>query len=121
MRVLWTAGAAMLGGAAIYASMALAIAAAASEPVVRIEASKFRYDPPKVTLKRGMPVVLELTSTDRSHGFKLPELGIDVKILPGETTQVRLQPELAGTFSFACDVFCGSGHEEMDGEIVVTD
>jgi cytochrome c oxidase subunit 2 len=121
MRVLWTVSAVVLGAAAIYAGMALAIAAAANEPVVRIEASKFRYDPPKVTLKRGVPIVLELTSSDRSHGFKLPELGIDVKILPGETTQVRLQPDTVGTFSFACDVFCGSGHEEMDGEIVVTE
>jgi len=121
MRTVWMVSVAVFGAAAIYAGMALAIAAASAERVVRIEASKFRYDPPKVTLKRGEPVVLELTSSDRSHGFKLVELGIDVKILPGETTQVRVQPDTAGTFSFACDVFCGSGHEEMDGEIVVTE
>ena len=120
-RMGWTVCAVMLGAAAVYAGMALAIAMASNDPVVRIEASKFRYDPPKVTLKRGVPVVLELTSSDRSHGFKQVELGIDVKVLPGETTQVRVTPEAAGTFSFACDVFCGSGHEEMDGEIVVTD
>jgi cytochrome c oxidase subunit II len=120
-RVIGAVGAAVLGAAAIYAGMALAIAMASTEPVVRIEASKFRYDPPVLTLKRGEPVVLELTSSDRSHGFKLPELGIDVKILPGETTQIRVLPDKAGKFFFACDVFCGSGHEEMEGEIVVTE
>jgi cytochrome c oxidase subunit 2 len=120
-RVVWGFCAAALGAAAIYAGMALAVALASGERVVRIEASKFRYDPPTVTLKRGEPVVLELTSSDRSHGFKLVELGIDVKILPGEVTQIRVQPDTAGKFFFACDVFCGSGHEEMEGEIVVTD
>ena len=120
-RVVWTVVAAALGAAAIYAGMSLAVALASGERVVRIEASKFRYDPPTVTLKRGEPVVLELTSSDRSHGFKLVELGIDVKILPGEVTQIRVQPDAAGKFFFACDVFCGSGHEEMEGEIVVTD
>lgn len=120
-RVVWTTVAAALCVAAIYMEMSLAVAMASGEKVVRIEASKFRYDPPVVTLKRGEPVVLELTSADRSHGFKLVELGIDVKILPGETTQIRVQPDTAGKFFFACDVFCGSGHEEMEGEIVVTE
>lgn len=120
-RFVWTLGAAVLGAAAIYAGMSLAIALAAQDRVVRIEASRFRYDPPVLTLKCGEPVVLELTSSDRSHGFKLVELGIDVKILPGETAQIRLQPDTAGKFFFACDVFCGSGHEEMEGEIVVTE
>jgi cytochrome c oxidase subunit 2 len=32
-----------------------------------------------------------------------------------------VQPDTAGKFFFACDVFCGSGHEEMEGEIVVTE
>jgi cytochrome c oxidase subunit 2 len=121
MRMVWTVGAGVLGAGAIYAGMALAIASAPSERIVKIEASRFRYDPPKVTLKRGEPVVLELISSDRDHGFKLVELGIDLRIMPGESTQIRVLPEKAGTFSFACDVFCGSGHEEMEGEIVVTE
>lgn len=121
VRVAWIFGAATLVAAAVYAGMVFAIAMTSDERVVRIEASRFRYDPPKVMLKRGEPVVLELTSSDRTHGFKLVALGIDAKVLPGETMQISLKPETAGTFSFACDVFCGSGHEEMEGEIVVTE
>ena len=115
----WIFSVAAIGIAATAGGLVLGAAAAPDARVVRIEASKFRYDPPTVTLKRGEPVVLELTSSDRSHGFKLVELGIDVKILPGEVTQVRVQPDTAGKFFFACDVFCGSGHEEMEGQIVV--
>jgi cytochrome c oxidase subunit 2 len=34
---------------------------------------------------------------------------------------VRHVPRQSGSFAFACDVFCGSGHEEMAGEIEVVD
>jgi cytochrome c oxidase subunit II len=30
-------------------------------------------------------------------------------------------PDKTGTFIFVCDVFCGSGHERMQGTITVVD
>ena len=39
----------------------------------------------------------------------------------GQVTRVRIVPDRTGTFEFRCDVFCGSGHEDMAGEIVVVD
>jgi len=36
-------------------------------------------------------------------------------------TRVRIVPDRTGRFEFRCDVFCGSGHEDMAGEIVVVD
>jgi cytochrome c oxidase subunit 2 len=91
------------------------------EPVIRITTKKFAYSPPQLVLKKGEPVVLELTSQDREHGFRLAELGIRADVKPGAPTRVRLVPQKTGTFAFACDVFCGSGHEEMAGEIVVVE
>lgn len=91
------------------------------DPVVRITARRFAYEPAQVTLVRGQPVVLELVSLDRSHGFRAPTLNLRADIPEGGAARVRLVPERAGRFFFACDVFCGSGHEEMEGEIVVTE
>jgi heme/copper-type cytochrome/quinol oxidase subunit 2 len=71
--------------------------------------------------KRGVPVVLELTSLDRAHGFRLTEFGIRADIKPEEVTRVRLVPQQTGRFAFACDVFCGVDHDEMAAEIVVVD
>ena len=65
--------------------------------------------------------MLELTSLDREHGFKLPAFGVDTKIEPGGITRVRIVPTQTGHFPFACDVFCGSGHDDMSGELVVTE
>ena len=64
-------------------------------------------------------VVLELTTLDRKHGFQVSDLNIDENIEPGRVTRVRIVPGQTGTFLFHCDVFCGSGHEDMAGEIVV--
>ena len=93
----------------------------AQEQVIRVTAKKFEYSPDEITVKKGVPVVLEITSLDRDHGFKLPELGVRADIKPGATTRVRFVPNKTGRFPFQCDVFCGSRHEDMSGELVVVD
>lgn len=109
------------------AILALLLAAAASrgpaagEQVVRVTARKFAYEPSRIVVHRGVPVVLELTALDREHGFKLPALGLAAKIEPGQTTRLRFVPTTTGRFPFACNVFCGSGHEDMNGELVVVE
>lgn len=97
-----------------------ASAAKPSERVIHVTAKKFEFEPATIELKVGEPVVLEITTVDRKHGMKSPELGIDAVIVPGKPTLVHLRPEAPGTFSFHCSVFCGSGHEDMTGQIVVT-
>jgi|SRR5579862_3283954 len=92
-----------------------------SEEVIHLTAKKFEYTPNEITLKKGVPVIVEITSLDRDHGFKVPELGIRADVKPGETTRVRIVPDRIGRFEFRCDVFCGSGHEDMAGEFVVVD
>jgi cytochrome c oxidase subunit 2 len=96
-------------------------ASAGAAQVIHVTAKRFEYVPSEITLKRGVPVVLEITSADRDHGFKVPELGVRADVKPGETTRVRLVPDKTGRFAFRCDVFCGSGHEDMTGELVVVD
>jgi cytochrome c oxidase subunit 2 len=93
---------------------------AADQPVeIRISARKFEFHPNKVTARRGQPLALVLTSEDRIHGFKMPDFGVRSDIVPGQETRVPLMPDKAGSFTFFCDVFCGDGHEDMDGTLVV--
>lgn len=91
------------------------------ETVIRISAKKFEFEPSQITLKKGEPVTLELVSLDRVHGFNLPELGIRADIIPGQSTKVHLVPQATGSFTFRCDIFCGSGHEDMAGQIIVVE
>ena len=104
------------------AALLLAAAAVAGEPrVIQVSAERFRFTPSVIEIKAGESVVLELTSTDHKHGFAVPDLGIDEVVEQGKTVRVRITaPAKPGRVLFHCSVFCGSGHEEMAGEIVVT-
>ena len=92
-----------------------------AEQVVTVTAKRYEYNPNTITVKKGIPVVLEFTSLDRLHGFSCPGLAIRTDIAPGKVTTLRFVPQKAGTFPFHCDNFCGSGHEGMTGTIVVTE
>jgi cytochrome c oxidase subunit II len=93
----------------------------AQEQVIHMTARKFEYTPNEITVKKDVPVVLEITSVDRDHGFKLRAFDVRADIKSGTTTRVRIVPNKTGRFPFQCDVFCGSGHEDMSGELVVVD
>jgi cytochrome c oxidase subunit 2 len=95
------------------------VGAQPTEQVVRITAKKFDFLPHEVTLKRGVPVLLELTTADVVMGFNAPDFKVRADIVPGKVAQVRFVPQQTGTFEYLCDIFCGSGHEEMSGKIVV--
>ncbi len=110
----------------VFAALLIGSAAAgavrlAAQPAneVSVAASKFEFTPDTVKVKVGEPVTLVLTSLDRIHGFKMPELGIRTEIIPDQETRVTITPQKTGTFTFFCDVFCGDGHEEMAGTLVV--
>lgn len=89
------------------------------EQVLRISASTFEFKPGAITVKKGVPVILELVSTDSHHGFHLPEFHLRADITPGRIEKLRFVPDKTGTFTFLCDVFCGDGHEEMSGTLNV--
>ena len=89
------------------------------EQVIKVVARRFTYSPNVITLKKGVPVVLELTTADVLMGFDAPDFNARVDIVPGQTTKLRLVPDKVGSFTFLCDIFCGSGHETMSGTINV--
>jgi cytochrome c oxidase subunit 2 len=97
------------------------VAAQPDEQVIKITAKKFDYTPNHITLKKGVPVVLEFTTTDVLMGFNVPDLGARADIVPGKVVRVRIVPDKVGTFTFFCDIFCGSGHEDMTGTITVVE
>jgi cytochrome c oxidase subunit II len=101
------------------ATIGLRAAAQPEEQIIKIVARKFTYSPNKLTLKKGVPVVLELTTVDVLMGFSVPDFNIRADIIPGQVARVRLVPDKTGTFEFLCDIFCGTGHETMNGTITV--
>jgi len=103
------------------ASVATYVLGQPVEKVIRIEAKRFDYTPGTLTVKKGEPVVFELTSRDVLMGFNLPDFNLRADVVPDKVTRVRFVPDKTGTFVFLCDIFCGSGHEEMHGQLTVVE
>ena len=108
---------ALLTGLVVYTSAN----AVPAERVIHITAKKFDFSPDSITLKKGEPVVFEISSADREHGFNLRAFGVRANVSPGKVSRIRFTPDKTGKFTFSCDVFCGDGHEEMTGTVIVNE
>ncbi len=118
---------------AAFLAVGCAIALAAVEPktrlakadvnpkVIEITAKKFEFTPSEITLKKGEPVILRLTSTDRVHGFMSKPLKVDTDIAAGKTTDVSVTPDTSGDFTVICDHYCGTGHGNMKMKVSVVE
>src|SRR5439155_20535053 len=91
--VLFAAAAAV--SAAVAAATVPVSTAAAPERVVQVTARRFSYEPSFIELEAGVPVIIELTSLDRDHGFNIPDLGVRVDVAAGKTVRVRIGPDKA--------------------------
>ena len=89
--------------------------------VIEITAKKFDFTPNEITIKKGEPVILRLTSSDRAHGFLSKPLKIDTDIAAGKTTDVSVTPDTAGDFTVICDHYCGTGHGNMKMKVSVVE
>jgi cytochrome c oxidase subunit 2 len=99
----------------------LRLAAEMGPKEIGILAQKFEFMPDEIKLKRGVPVTLVVTALDRIHGFKIPQLGIRTDVIPGQDARITITPDKIGEIGFLCDVFCGDGHEDMNGTLIVED
>ncbi len=88
---------------------------------IDVVARKFVFIPGEIHVKKGQPVVLQFTAPEVPMGFNLPDFGVRTDIVPGKTSTLKFTPDKAGTFTFLCDVFCGSGHEDMNGVLIVSE
>ena len=111
----------LVAAAFVMTCVAASLMAAENEQVIKVTAKRFEYSPKEITVKKGVPVVLEFTSLDRLHGFNCPDLKIRTDIEPGKASILRFTPDRAGTFPCHCDNFCGTGHEGMRATIKVAE
>jgi cytochrome c oxidase subunit II len=70
-------------------------------------------------LPLGKPVKVLLRSIDVVHDFYVPEFRAKMDLMPGLVTYFWFTPIRTGTFEVLCSAFCGVGHPEMRGSVVV--
>jgi cytochrome c oxidase subunit 2 len=67
----------------------------------------------------GKPVRVLLRSIDVIHDFYVPEFRAKMDLMPGLVTRFWITPIRTGTFEILCAGFCGVGHPQMRGNVVV--
>ena len=119
-RRLWLKAAALGVVAPLLGFSAYRVLARPKEVVIKMTVKRFEFSRKTITLKKGVPVLIEIVSLDVPHGFSVPDFNARAEIvMPGKPTQVRFTPDKTGEFIYLCDVFCGDKHEELQGKLIV--
>jgi len=76
---------------------------------------------PIIEFEKGQSYRLHLSSMDWLHGFSLQPVNINLEVHPGYDMVLTMTPTDAGEFGIICNEFCGIGHHNMIGKILVTE
>lgn len=74
---------------------------------------------PILKMKAGQTYRLHISSYDLQHGFSLVPLNMNFQVVPGYDHILEITPDRAGTYQIICNEFCGIGHHQMTGMIIV--
>jgi cytochrome c oxidase subunit 2 len=67
----------------------------------------------------GVPVVIQLASTDVIHSFSLPNFRVKQDAVPGSINRLWFTAKETGQFDIACAQHCGVAHYKMRGQLTV--
>jgi heme/copper-type cytochrome/quinol oxidase subunit 2 len=90
---------------------------------IKIEAYQFGFQPDVINVKKGENIRLIFTSRDVAHGVFITD-GIDMATKTfgrGQTEIIEFTANKTGTFNMQCSVYCGDGHPQMKGRIIVSE
>jgi len=114
------AGTALLLGAAAM-SHQQDPAAASAPRTVEVVASKFSFEPSRIEVAEGERVKLVVKSADGVHGVEIKKFKVNKKIpRGGEPVEIEFVANAPGEYPILCSEYCGKGHEDMKGTLVVT-
>ena len=96
-------------------------AAQAAEPrVIEVVAKRFAWEPAEIQVTVGERVRLVLRTADGLHGIELKKFKIAKEIPRGnKPVTVEFTADEAGRFPFFRSEYCGDGHDDMKGVLVV--
>lgn len=83
--------------------------------VITVEASNFKFEPSEIHVKKRQHVKINFKIKEGMHGFEIPDFNINLK----KAGAAEFTADKAGTYQFDCSVYCGAGHGDMRGVIIV--
>ena len=96
--------------------------AAASAPrVIEVVAKRHAFEPARIEVTEGEHLRLVVTSADGVHGIEIKKFRLEETIPRGGTpVTIDFVASEAGEFPILCSEYCGKGHDDMKGMLVVS-
>ncbi len=88
---------------------------------VQMAAVMFSFVPNEVHVPAHRPIRFRLTSADVTHGFMIAGTNANAMLVPGYISQFTTVFTRPGDYLLVCHEFCGNGHHQMSGRIIVED
>ena len=90
-----------------------------NEYEAHIIAMQFAYQPGTIEVPANSTVTFHVTSRDVLHGFEIVGTNANTMVIPGEVAKVTVEFDEPGRYGIVCHEYCGSGHHDMAGELIV--
>lgn len=93
-----------------------------TEPrVIEVIARRYMFEPSQIEATRGERLRIIIHSVDGLHGFEIKKFKVSKEIARGgEPVVIEFTADEAGRFPIMCSLFCGAGHSDMKGALIVT-
>lgn len=86
---------------------------------VHMVAKMWAFDPLEVRLPPGADVDLYLSALDVTHGLYVERTNVNLMAVPGSVNAARVQFADEGEYGVICHEYCGTGHQNMMGKIII--
>ena len=87
---------------------------------IEVVAKRFTFEPARIEVAEGERVTLLVKSGDGVHGIEIKKFKVDKKVpRGGDPITIEFVASAAGEFPILCSEYCGDGHEDMKGMLVV--
>lgn len=103
------------------ASAPVAPAEAQTSPrIVEVTAKRFAFEPSRIEVSEGETIRLMVRSADGVHGIGIKKFKVAEEIpRGGQPVMIEFTATAVGEFEILCSQYCGKGHEEMKGRLIV--
>jgi cytochrome c oxidase subunit 2 len=96
--------------------------AQAPEPrVIDVVVKRFAFEPAQIEAAVGERIRLVVRSADGVHGIEIERYRINREVpRGGKPVTIEFTATEAGRFPILCSEYCGDGHDDMSGMLVVS-
>jgi len=80
-----------------------------------IKAKNWAFEPTEIRVNKGDTVEIKLVNEEGMHEVEIKGYGKKIK----DSETITFTADKAGEFEFICSLFCGTGHDDMIGKLIV--